>query len=196
MAFDFGRAVFLDKSGESLDMKRWIALILLLLAGCSNPSMTSTGAMSGSALTVEQWFTLPDLGGKQVALKDVASNHKAVLINFWATWCLPCVKELPYFIQLDSVYKKEAFKLVLVSLDFKKDYLRKLQPFVRERGLQGHVIVLEDNRSDYWINDIDRSWGGSIPATLVYKGKKRAFFERTFHHVNELSDIVEPFLNQ
>jgi len=124
------------------------------------------------------------------------NNDTTYVINFWATWCLPCVKELPYFIQLDSVYHDEAFRLVLVSLDFKKDYLRKLQPFVRERKLQEHVVVLEDNRSDYWINDIDRSWGGSIPATLVYKGKKRAFFERTFHHVNELSDIVEPFLNQ
>lgn len=124
------------------------------------------------------------------------NNDTTYVINFWATWCLPCVKELPYFIQLDSVFHDEAFRLVLVSLDFKKDYLRKLQPFVRDRGLQEHVIVLEDNRSDYWINDIDRSWGGSIPATLVYKGKKRAFFERTFHHVNELSDIVEPFLNQ
>ena len=124
------------------------------------------------------------------------NNDTTYVINFWATWCIPCVKELPYFIQLDSVYQEEAFKLVLVSLDFKRDYLRKLQPFVKERGLQDQVIVLEDNRSDYWINDIDRTWRGSIPATLVYKGKKRAFFERTFHHVNELSDIVEPFLNQ
>jgi thiol-disulfide isomerase/thioredoxin len=123
-------------------------------------------------------------------------NDTTYVVNFWATWCVPCVKELPYFLQLDSVFHNDPFKLVLVSLDFKKDYLRKLQPFVRERGIDDKVLVLEDNRSNYWIDDIDPTWGGSIPATLVFRGQKRAFFERTFEHVNELSDIVLPFLNQ
>ena len=123
-------------------------------------------------------------------------NDTTYLVNFWATWCLPCVNELPYFIQLDSMYQSAPFKMVLVSLDFKKDYLRKLQPFVREKGIADQVLILEDNRSNYWIEDIHKSWGGSIPATLVFRGQKREFYERTFHHVNELSDIVEPFLNQ
>lgn len=123
-------------------------------------------------------------------------NDTTYVVNFWATWCIPCVKELPYFVQLDSIHDREAFKLVLVSLDFKKDYLRKLQPFVFERGIEEHVLVLEDKRSDYWISDIDHSWDGSIPATLVFRGKQRAFFERTFHDANELTDIVKPFLNQ
>ncbi|HUR30619.1 MAG TPA: TlpA disulfide reductase family protein [Saprospiraceae bacterium] len=123
-------------------------------------------------------------------------NDTTYVFNFWATWCSPCVKELPYFIQLDSLYGAEAFRLVLVSLDFKKDYLRKLQPFVKEKGLEEHVLVLEDSRSNYWINDIDKIWGGSIPATLVVKGNQRAFYERTFHDVKELSDIVKPLLNQ
>ncbi len=123
-------------------------------------------------------------------------NDTTYVYNFWATWCLPCVKELPYFQQLDSIYSDGAFKLVLVSLDFKKDYFRKLQPFVKKRGLGDYVVILEDNRSNYWINDIDSTWGGSIPATLVFRGKERAFFERTFQHLDELSDIVKPFLNQ
>ena len=122
-------------------------------------------------------------------------NDTTYLVNFWATWCLPCVNELPYFIQLDSMFQSAPFKMVLVSLDFKKDYLRKLQPFVREKGIADQVLILEDNRSNYWIEDIHKSWGGSIPATLVFRGQKREFYERTFHHVNELSDIVEPFLN-
>lgn len=123
------------------------------------------------------------------------NNDTTYVVNFWATWCLPCVKELPYFIQLDSMYNAGPFKLVLVSLDFKKDYYRKLKPFVKEKKLENYVLILEDNRSNYWIDDIDKSWGGSIPATLVYKGQKRSFYERTFHDVNELSDIVKPFLN-
>jgi len=117
------------------------------------------------------------------------------VVNFWATWCAPCVQELPFFLELDSMYRDQPFKLILVSLDFKKDYLRKLEPFVREKKIAQYVVVLEDNRANYWIDDIDPSWSGAIPATLVYRADRRAFFERTFHHVNELSTIVKPFLN-
>ena len=124
------------------------------------------------------------------------NNDTTYVINFWATWCAPCVKELPHFTALDSLYEDEAFKLVLVSLDFKKDYRKKLQPFVDAGKLNEYVLVLEDSRSNFWIDDIDKSWGGSIPATLVYRGQNRAFYERTFDHVQELSDIVEPFLNR
>jgi hypothetical protein len=93
------------------------------------------------------------------------------------------------------MYGKKPFKLILVSLDFKKDYLSKLQPFVAERHLEPFVLVLNDNRANYWIDDIDPTWSGAIPATLVFRGKERTFYERTFHHLNELSDIVKPFLN-
>lgn len=140
-------------------------------------------------------LTIPVLNYDELKpLLDV-ENDTTYVFNFWATWCVPCVKELPYFIQLDSMYQNEAFKLVLISLDFKKDYLRKLQPFVSERGIADLVFVLEDNRSNYWISDIHESWSGSIPATLVFKGKEKAFFERTFQDVDELSIIVKPFLN-
>jgi len=122
-------------------------------------------------------------------------NDTTYVVNFWATWCSPCVQELPVFLRLDSLYRNEPFRLILVSLDFRKDYLRKLEPFVRERKLEQHVIVLEDNRANYWINDIDPFWSGAIPATLVYHGDRKAFFERTFDQANELSDIVKPFLN-
>jgi thiol-disulfide isomerase/thioredoxin len=122
-------------------------------------------------------------------------NDTTYVVNFWATWCLPCVKELPYFVQLDSVYANKPVKLLLVSLDFKKDYLRKLQPFVVERNLEDHVVVLEDNRADYWISDIHPDWSGALPSTLVFNGKERRFYERTFHGVEELKEIVNPFLN-
>ncbi len=138
---------------------------------------------------------IPVLNYDQLKPLLLLDNDTTYVVNFWATWCVPCVKELPHFTQLDSMYRDDAFKLVLVSLDFKKDYVRRLQPFVMEKGLERHVLVLEDNRSNYWIDDISPSWGGSIPATLVYRGQKREFYERTFDHVDELSDIVKPFLN-
>lgn len=121
-------------------------------------------------------------------------NDTTYVINFWATWCTPCVQELPYFISLDSLQADTPFRLILVSLDFKKDYIRKLVPFVQQRELEDYVVVLEDNRANFWIEDIDPSWSGSIPATLVYRGEQRVFYERTFHHQDELNTIIEPFL--
>jgi len=152
-------------------------------------------SISHEYIPVSDSLTVPVLNYEELRPLLHLDNDTTYVVNFWATWCVPCVKELPYFIQLDSLHQKDAFKLVLVSLDFKKDYLRKLQPFVEERGLERNVLVLEDNRSNFWIDDIDKTWSGSIPATLVFKGKERAFFERTFQHVDELSDIVKPFLN-
>ena len=161
----------------------WWNVLTVAPAGVTSSPMTSDS------------LTIRVLNYDQLKPLLHVDNDTTYVVNFWATWCVPCVKELPYFIQLDSIHSNDPFRLVLVSLDFKKDYLRKLQPFARERGIDDKVLVLEDNRSNYWIDDIDPSWGGSIPATLVFRGQKRAFYERTFEHVNELSDIVLPFLN-
>lgn len=114
------------------------------------------------------------------------------VINFWATWCVPCVQELPYFLALDSAMAGQPFKLILVSLDFRKDYVRRLAPFVRERNLERYVIALDDNRMDYWINDVDPAWSGAIPATLVRRGETGRCYERTFHNLSQLQDIVKP----
>ena len=169
----------------------YIAIFLLGLI--QNPvaaKPTLDDALSGQDSLMIPVYNYDEL--KPLLWKD---NDTTYVVNFWATWCVPCVQELPYFVELNSAYKGKAFKLVLVSLDFKKDYLRKLQPFVKERALESHVVVLEDNHSNFWISDIDASWTGSIPATLVFKGNDRAFYERTFHHPEELKEIVKPYLN-
>ncbi|MFS4482134.1 TlpA family protein disulfide reductase [Hyunsoonleella sp. 2307UL5-6] len=107
-------------------------------------------------------------------------DNKTYVINFWATWCGPCVKELPYFEKLNKDYKNEGVEVILVSLDFPHVYDSKLKPFIVKKNLKSKVIVLNDDNENKWINEIDKSWSGSIPATIIYNKNERKFFERSF----------------
>lgn len=169
----------------------YTALLMLSLYSFSASGRT----MDSTSLTEKDSLFIPVYNYDELKPFLSKDNDTTYVVNFWATWCTPCVQELPYFVELNKAYKNQAFKLILVSLDFKKDYIRKLQPFVVERSLESHVVVLEDNDSNYWIDDIDKTWSGSIPATLVFKGKQRVFYERTFHGPDELKEIVKPYLN-
>jgi thiol-disulfide isomerase/thioredoxin len=102
------------------------------------------------------------------------------VINFWATWCLPCVKELPYFEQLHSKYKDKKVKVILVSLDMPKKVESNLIPFIKKKKLQSEVIHLNDPDANTWIEKVDKNWSGSIPATYIYNQKGHAFYERSF----------------
>lgn len=107
-------------------------------------------------------------------------DEKTYVINFWATWCGPCVKELPYFEKLNAEYKGEGVEVILVSLDFPHVYESKLKPFILKNKLKSKVVVLNDDNENKWINAIDKSWSGSIPATIIYTKNERKFFERSF----------------
>ena len=117
------------------------------------------------------------------------------VINFWATWCGPCVKELPYFEELNKQYKDKKVKIILVSLDFKKQVKTKLIPFLNKRKLQSEVVVLYHPNANEWIDRVDPSWSGAIPATLVYKRENREFYEQSFENYEELESIIKNFLN-
>ncbi|WP_203257831.1 TlpA family protein disulfide reductase [Hyunsoonleella ulvae] len=108
------------------------------------------------------------------------TDDKTYVINFWATWCGPCVKELPYFEKLNETYKDKGVEVILVSLDFPHVYESKLKPFIEKKNLKSRVVVLNDDNENRWINEIDESWSGSIPATIIYNKNKRKFFERSF----------------
>jgi thiol-disulfide isomerase/thioredoxin len=109
-------------------------------------------------------------------------NDTTYVINFWATWCVPCVKELPAFEELNEKYAKAKVKVLLVSLDFIKHYDTKLIPFIEERNIKSQVILLNDPRSNQWIDKVSPDWSGAIPATIIYKGNNRKFFEQSFSY--------------
>lgn len=120
-------------------------------------------------------------------------NDKTYVINFWATWCAPCVKELPYFEKLGKAYKDKDVEVILVSLDFPKKVTTKLIPFINAKGLESKVVLLDDKNEQFWINDISEKWSGALPATLIYNKDKREFYEVSFTY-ETLENKVQSFL--
>ncbi|HQU60293.1 MAG: TlpA family protein disulfide reductase [Phaeodactylibacter sp.] len=118
-------------------------------------------------------------------------NDTTYIINFWATWCAPCVAELPYFDQLVDAYQGQKVKVILVSLDFPRQFETKLAPFVRERQLKPTVVALADGHYNDWIDKVSTEWSGAIPATLVYKGDKTEFIGNPVHAVEDVQAVVE-----
>ena len=102
------------------------------------------------------------------------------VVNFWASWCAPCVEELPDFMEINQQFRhRNDFKMVLISLDNKSDLESLVRPFLKEQNITSDVYLLDDiKRMNYWMPKVDRNWKGSIPATVFYKnGKKLQFIE-------------------
>lgn len=126
--------------------------------------------------------------------KEIFSDKNTIyVINFWATWCAPCVKELPHFEQLNSENKN--IKVVLVSLDFKNQFESKLLPFLKKKSIKSEVVLLTDKDYNTWLPKVDKDWSGSIPATLIIKNGKKVFVEKMFSSYQELNEYVNTIIN-
>jgi len=121
-----------------------------------------------------------------------SSSDTTFVINFWATWCAPCVEELPYFEELTRSSLGTPVKVILVSLDFRKQLVKRLLPFLDEHDIRSTVCVLDDPHANDWINKVDSGWSGAIPATLVFRGQRREFREQSFTR-EELFQLVQSF---
>lgn len=121
------------------------------------------------------------------------SQNQTTVVNFWATWCKPCIKELPYFENIGEKYQQEV-KVILVSLDFPNKLESQLLPFVSKNKIQSEVVLLDDPYENEWIPKVDTTWSGALPATLIFKGEERKFFEKSFT-LEELDNEILKFKN-
>lgn len=121
------------------------------------------------------------------------NDGKTRVINFWATWCKPCVAELPYFELINSRYPDKEVEVILVSLDLPSQVKSKLIPFLNRQRIESKVILLDDPDADNWIPKVHKNWTGAIPATIIYRGNTTRFYERSFTY-NELENELKKIL--
>ncbi|KAB7529529.1 redoxin domain-containing protein [Flagellimonas olearia] len=122
------------------------------------------------------------------------SDDKTYVVNFWATWCKPCIAEMPYFERIHAEQKDNNVEVLLVSLDMPGMWKSRLEPFVEEKGMKSKVVILDDPKQNEWIPKVSEDWGGGIPATLIYNKDKRTFYEKGFTY-KELNEALATFLN-
>ncbi len=104
-------------------------------------------------------------------------NDTLYVLNFWATWCKPCIEELPAFEKCNSEFQKKKIKIILVNLDFNSKVQSLVEPFIEKKNLRSEIVHITDTDANSWINKADSSWSGAIPATIMYRSGKKQFFK-------------------
>lgn len=152
----------------------FIFLIVLVLFSCKGNRQTYS------------YETIDVVDFNMLEPKLTKSSDTVYVVNFWATWCAPCVKEFPYFDDAAKIYSGKKVKFLMVSLDFPNQIEKSLKPFVKSRTNHLQVVLLDDPNQNEWINKVSPDWSGALPATLIYKGSYKVFVEGPM----ELTDIT------
>ena len=132
---------------------------------------------------------------KIVSLSELKSyyevrNDTTYVVNFWATWCRPCLEELPWFEQINKDYSDKKVKVLLVSLDF-PEQAGKLNKFLTKNKIRSKVVLLDEPDENTRIHEINDKWTGSIPATLIINNAKNyTFFHEGKITLQELKNAI------
>lgn len=121
------------------------------------------------------------------------NNDTTYFVNFWATWCMPCIKEIPYIEKIGLQYSHEKFKILLVSLDFPSQIEKGLKQFIVNNNIKSEVWFLDEKDPNSWINKVNGTWSGAIPASVIYNKNHYKFYERSFEY-EELDTIINSIL--
>lgn len=162
---------------------------LVVIVCCLAHVLPMSGQKSTSASSeVVQLHTLNDVMGRLAAGGDTT-----FVVNFWATWCRPCVAELPHFDKLYREQRDSGVVVLLISVDDPKELTKKVAPFVRRKAYLPQVVLLNESKPHEWIDRVDSTWSGAIPATLFFRNGRRLFRETEFTF-SELRQELHDFM--
>lgn len=116
--------------------------------------------------------TIPAYSARDL-VQRVSGSDTTYIVNFWATWCIPCISELPQFAALYDHYQGKPVKIIMVSCNLEEEYPGKLEAYVTEKNIRQEVVWLSDTDIDYYRPAIDERWSGQIPSTIIFDNKRQ-----------------------
>lgn len=156
------------------------SLLLFLLFAATTASFSNDGAPESRVKVIS--FS---------ELKEVIdrSDDTLRIVNFWATWCVPCIRELPHFERTAIEMSGKPVEFIFVSLDFAENLESRVVPFLTERNTPGKHYLLDDPRANYWIPQVSAEWTGAIPATLMILNENKIFHEGMMSY-EQLNSVI------
>jgi thiol-disulfide isomerase/thioredoxin len=132
--------------------------------------------------------------------KTIKESTTPMIVNFWATYCVPCIEEIPYFQDMAKKYKSKGVSLLLVSLDLKAAYPAKIDAMAKKLKLTAPIVWLNETNADYFCPKVDSSWSGGLPASLFVNNTAgyRKFYEDEVSKQtleNEIQAMMKPKQN-
>ena len=132
---------------------------------------------------------------EELQTRYLGKNDTTYVVNFWATWCKPCVAEMPYFLEAEKDLSQEKVKFIFVNLDFADQLEKRVIPFLKTKKIDSTVYLLADQDSNHWIPKVNQDWTGAIPATAVYKNGAQVYFdEKSLDSTEALNHIISKHL--
>lgn len=122
-------------------------------------------------VTVGNSQSIPKWKMDDVVRSFSKKNDTVYVVNFWATFCKPCIAEIPDFIRIVEKYKTQKVKLLLVSLDLPAFYPARIAAFAKKNNYNTNIVWLNETNADHFCPMIDKKWSGAIPSTIIVNNK-------------------------
>ena len=165
---------------------RTAVLIVLLLAPACLPGQPGTASSTPAVIPI-------DAGGLQ-ALRDSARGN-VVLVNFWATWCAPCIEEFPNLLKLRQEEAAKGLTVIFVSIDRPSQAGTTLARFLKNHGVTFTTYIKKAGDDEGFINAVDKEWSGALPATFIYdRAGKLAHFLLEAQSLESFRKHIQPLL--
>ncbi|MBC7382294.1 MAG: TlpA family protein disulfide reductase [Bacteroidia bacterium] len=146
-------------------------------------------------LNLSKAQNIPRLKTNDLQYWTLQNSDTIFVINFWATWCKPCISELNSFEKINKLYADKKVKVILINNDFKKQYETRLKPFVKEKNIKSSVFFMDESNPNSWIDRVNTDWGGAIPATwIIQKSSNYEKFIEGSVSFEKLKEMIDPLI--